>query len=117
LAGAAIGAIAGGLAGKGTAEAIDPTVELEYWRDAHTERPYYDPKYSFDDYEPAYRYGLESRSRLTDKDWVDVEGNLERKWSEARGHSPLMWEGAREAVRDAWDRRAEHTPDPSHRRR
>ena len=35
-----MGAVAGGLAGKGAAEAVNPTVEDEYWRDNYTTRPY-----------------------------------------------------------------------------
>ena len=117
LAGATIGAVAGGLFGKGAAEAFDPTLELDYWRDAYVERPYYDSQYTFDSYEPAYRYGWESKSRMIDKDWDDVEGDLERDWSKARGNSSLSWEGAKEAVRDAWDRLTGDTPTPPRKHR
>ena len=39
--GAAVGAVVGGLAGKAVAEHYDPTVEDAYWRQRHTEEPYY----------------------------------------------------------------------------
>src|SRR5271170_477370 len=61
--GAVIGAVAGGLAGKGVAESIDPTVEDGYWRDNYAHRPYYNQATSYDEYQPAYRYGWESRSK------------------------------------------------------
>ena len=56
--GAAVGAIVGGLAGKGVAEAIDPTRELVYWRENYGTRPYADKATAFDQYEPAYGYGV-----------------------------------------------------------
>ena len=104
LAGAAIGAVVGGLLGKGIAEGIDPTVEVEYWREAYIARPYYDSAFGFGDYEPAYRYGWEARHRLKGRQWSEVEADLERDWPEAGAKSPLKWERAKDAVRDAWDR-------------
>lgn len=106
LIGGGIGAIAGAAAGKGVAERIDPTGETEYWRDAHSQRPYYDSKYNYDtDYAPAYSYGAESRERLGNRAWDDTtEKELERDWSSARGESQLEWQQARPAVQDSWTR-------------
>lgn len=102
--GAAAGAIIGGLAGKGVAESIDPTVEDAYWRDNYTQRPYVDNLYSYDDYSPAYGYGVESYQRNADRSFDDVEADLSRGWEQARGSSRLDWERAKNASRDAWDR-------------
>lgn len=104
IAGAAIGGIAGGLAGKAAGEAIDPTVETTYWQKYYVTRPYYDPLYTYDLYEPAYRYGWESRARLKDRNWEDVEGELERDWDSYRGDKSFSWKRAKDAVRDAWHR-------------
>ena len=104
LAGAAIGAVAGGLAGKGTAEAIDPTGELNYWRETYPNTSYYDPTFSFDEFEPAYRYGWDSRIQYTDRRWEEVESDLERDWTKSRGKSRLTWDRAKQATRDAWNR-------------
>jgi phage tail tape-measure protein len=104
VAGAAIGAVVGGLAGKGVAEAIDPTVESAYWRENYTSRPYYDANTTYDEYEPAYRYGWESRARHQGKRWEDVETDLGRSWDTTRGNSRLEWERAKHATRDAWHR-------------
>lgn len=41
LIGAAVGVVAGAAAGKGVAERLDPTVESEYWRQEHQNRPHY----------------------------------------------------------------------------
>ena len=102
--GAVAGGIAGALAGKSIAESIDPTAEDAYWRENYPNRPYYDKGATYDEYQPAYRYGWESRSRYADRDYPEVESDLESGWNRARAKSRLGWEKARHAVRDAWDR-------------
>jgi hypothetical protein len=103
--GAAIGGVAGGLAGKGIAEMIDPTVEDAYWRDNYSTRPYVSSGSGYDDYQPAYRYGWESRARYEDKRFDEVEPVLARDWDQYRGQSSrLNWDNAKLATRDAWDR-------------
>ena len=109
--GGAIGAVAGGLLGKGVAEGIDPTVEETYWRENHTNRPYYEDNYSYDeDYLPAYRYGWETRAKHHDKRFDDVDSDLERGWDHAKDKSRLDWEKAKVATRDAWHRIEERIP-------
>src|SRR6186997_2819816 len=83
--GGAIGAIGGGLAGHGVAERIDPTVEDTYWRDSYRTRPYVGADETYETYQPAYRYGWESRDRYQGKNWNDVESDLGRGWDKARG--------------------------------
>ena len=104
LVGGAIGAVAGGAAGHAVGERIDPTGEAEYWKGAHTTRPYYDKSHKWDDYEPAYRYGWESRTQHQDRKFNDVENDLSRNWETVKGKSALTWDRAKDAVRDAWDR-------------
>jgi hypothetical protein len=100
--GAAIGAVVGGLAGKAAAEAIDPTAELGYWRDNYGSRDYVDPARKFDDYAPAYDYGV--RRYQAGKSFDDLEPDLAGDWDNVRGNSDLEWNDARPAARDAWDR-------------
>ena len=102
--GAGVGAVAGGLAGKAGGEEVNPTVEDAYWRGNYHNRPYVKSGASYDIYEPAYRYGWESRSRHVGKKFDELEGDLERDWTRQRGDSSLNWSDAREAVRDAWHR-------------
>lgn len=102
--GAAVGAIVGGLAGKSVAEVIDPTSEVAYWRDNFKGRPYAENATSFDDYAPAYGYGVSSYARYPGRSFDDVEADLSRDWDGARGASKLQWDQARNATRDAWDR-------------
>lgn len=105
LVGGAIGAVAGGAAGHAAGERIDPTGEAEYWKGAHTSRSYYDKNHTWDDYEPAYRYGWESRTQHRDRTWDNnLESDLERGWNTAKGKSAMTWDKAKNAVRDAWDR-------------
>lgn len=102
--GAAVGAVVGGLAGKGVAEAIDPTRERAYWSENFSERDYVEPGSSFDDYGPAYGYGVEARGLYPERDFDDVEPEMSRDWAAHRGASSLSWERARHASRDAWNR-------------
>lgn len=103
--GAAAGAIIGGLAGKGVAEVVDPTVETTgYWRENFTNRPYVDRGANFEDYGPAYIYGMSSSTKFSDRSFDDIEPDLGRDWLGSRGASSLSWERAREASRDSWER-------------
>jgi len=102
--GAAAGAVIGGLAGKGVAEAIDPTAEEAYWRANYATRPYATDKASYDVYAPAYRYGWEARARHADRSWDEAVPELRQRWIDENSHSSLTWDGAAPAVRDAWDR-------------
>lgn len=102
--GAAIGAVVGGLAGKGIAESIDPTAESAYWRDSYGTRDYVPQGASYDDFGPAYAYGVDSYQRYPDRDFDEVEGDLSRDWDSRRGSSGLSWNEAKHATRDSWQR-------------
>ena len=105
LIGGAAGTIAGAAAGKGVAERIDPTGEAQYWESAHASRPYYDNKYTYDDYNPAYAYGDDVRARYVGRKWDDsLESEIRDGWETAKAKSRLTWEQAKDAVRDAFDR-------------
>ena len=101
--GAAVGAIVGGLAGKGVAEMIDPTVEETYWRANYNTRPYVNGG-SYDDYGPAYKYGLSSYGKHAGRSFDEAEADLSRDWNTSRGTSKLDWNRAKSASRDAWNR-------------
>lgn len=101
--GGVVGAVVGGLAGRAAAEAINPAEEEAHWRDRYTSEPYYEPGRSFEDYGPAYRYGLESRNR-SDEDWDTAASRLESGWDNARAGSSLNWQQAQPASRAAWER-------------
>jgi hypothetical protein len=102
MVGAAVGGLAGGLAGKGISESVNPTEEDAFWRDHYSTRPYSSGR-SYDDLQPAYRYGWEARTRHEDRTWNDVETDLGREWNERHG-SKMPWDNARNATQDAWNR-------------
>ncbi len=102
--GAAVGAVVGGLAGKGVAEAVNPTNEDIYWREQYVNEPYYQSKYTYDDYAPAYRLGYGSRADYAGKPYDSIESDLQRKWDSTRGNSRLSWEEAKFATRAGWHR-------------
>ena len=100
--GGVVGTVAGAAAGHKAAESINPTVEDAYWRENYKTREYVDRALPYSYYEPAYRYGWESRARLGRKSYQDVENDLERGWDKAKGESKLRWNEAKNATRDAW---------------
>lgn len=102
--GAAVGAVVGGLAGKRVAEAIDPTVEDTYWRANYGDRPYLERGATYDDYGPAYGFGVAAFQRNPGRTFDEMEPELSRQWAAGRGASTLGWASARHPVRDAWDR-------------
>jgi len=101
--GAAVGAIVGGLAGHGVAEMIDPTAEDTYWRENFESRPYVTGE-SYEEFGPAYRYGVESYTRYPERTFDEVESDLSGDWDRAKGNSTLAWDRAKFAARDSWDR-------------
>ncbi|MES2946359.1 MAG: hypothetical protein V4772_26115 [Pseudomonadota bacterium] len=81
----------------------DPVAEDSYWRDNYSSRPYVNGG-SYDDYGPAYQYGINARTRYPGRSFEEVENDLARDWSGSRGKSSLQWEHAKHASRDAWHR-------------
>jgi hypothetical protein len=106
--GAAVGAIAGGvvggLAGKAAAEQIDPTAEEAYWKEHYSNRPYYSEDVGYDTYAPAYRFGWESASRHSGRNFDEVERDLRGDWEKSKHGTRLGWDKAKQAIRDAWER-------------
>ncbi len=84
--------------------AVDPTSENAHWRENFATRPYVEKGAVFEDYGPAYAYGVISSIRYDGRTFEDVESELSRDWANMRGNSLLAWVQARHATRDAWDR-------------
>ena len=64
--------------------------------------PYVTDGATYDDYGPAYGYGVNSYNG--DRSFEDVEPELAEGWLGARGASTLGWGEASPAARDAWKR-------------
>jgi outer membrane lipoprotein SlyB len=107
--GAVLGAVAGGLAGEGVAEAINPSVEDEYWRRNYAARPYVSSGARYDTYQSAYEMGWLAYEKNRGRPFEEVEDQLRSEW--LRRSSSLAWDDAREAARDAWQRVERRNPD------
>jgi uncharacterized protein (TIGR02271 family) len=62
---------------------------------------------SYEDYDPAYRYGTQMRndSRYQGRNWDDVEPSLRSDWdTRYGGSSGSTWEKMKAAVRHGWDK-------------
>jgi hypothetical protein len=105
--GAALGAVVGGVAGafaaKDFAEVVDPVAEDAYWRDNYANRPYASGL-EYEEYRPAYGYGVDAYKRYPDRRFDEIEPELSRDWNNKRGSSGLEWDRAKHAARDAWQR-------------
>jgi hypothetical protein len=101
-AGAAIGALAGGAAGKGVGHVVNPQAEDTYWRNTYQTQPYYTPGYTYDDYQPAYALGYNSTGRYPSYDLA--EAHMADEWDRVKGGSRLTWNQAKSASRAAWDK-------------
>lgn len=108
--GAVVGGIAGAFAGKGVAEMIDPTEEETYWRENHSNQEWAgDPDNTYDDYEPAYRFGY-TRAAESGFRFDEDDSDLEKDWEQFKGRSRLEWEQAKNATRAGWHRAESKLP-------
>lgn len=106
--GGIIGGIVGGIAGHDIAQPEAQNSEDAYWRDNYRHASYYQENQNFEyerDYRSAYRLGYESRPHYEkNRNFSEVESQLEAKWENFKGESRLTWEQAKLAAKDAWDR-------------
>jgi hypothetical protein len=106
--GAAVGAVIGGGIGAGVghkiAAEINPKAEDLFWRENYNTRPYVLAESDYDDYQPAYRYGVDSYVSHPDSDFDMLEPGLSKDWHSSRGESKLEWQDAKHATRDAYER-------------
>ena len=116
LVGGGIGAVGGAAGGKSLAERVDPTAEVEYWRQDAGQRDYYQRDRDFDrDYAPPIAWAP-SIAMKRDARMERAESQLKSLWDETAAN-PADWERARPAVEDAYTRadrtyRAMRTPTP-----
>ena len=105
-AGLAVGAVAGGalgaVLGDRAAEAMDKRGDLGHFEQIYRDMPYYVDGMTWEDYAPAYRYGLETWRTHGARAFADAEPELDAGWGRARDASRLGWAQARGAVEHAW---------------
>jgi len=87
----------------GARGSVYPVAEVEYWREAHTRDPYFDPARNFEDYRPAYELGWTGHANYGGE-FDTADRVLANDWAVQKGVSRLSWEDARPACRAAWQR-------------
>ena len=85
-------------------EHFNPVRENNYWQENWSARPWAHADLGYSHYEPALRYGWESRLKWQGHQWEDAEPHLMKEWEAARGESKSTWQEVKDAVKDAWDR-------------
>ncbi len=77
----------------------------QWWQTNYRTRPYFKSDREFGYYEPAYRFGYESRQKQKTRSWDDAEKDLQRDWEgyEHKGDNKSTWQDIKDAVRDAWN--------------
>ena len=88
---------------------ITPDLNTDDWYHSDWHDNYSSLGGSYDDYEPAYRYGTSMRTsdKYRDRSWDEVESDLKSDW-DARHPGASTWDKFKAAVRRGWDK---ITPD------
>ncbi|MEO8585635.1 MAG: hypothetical protein ABI584_05710 [Acidobacteriota bacterium] len=104
--GGAVAAAAGAVAGNSFASEFDATEEAAFWKERFQLRGYYRPGTTFEQWEPAYRFGWSSarRPEHAHRSFGDLEDELSAEWRKEREAVGDDWRLYRDAVKDAWDR-------------
>jgi len=106
--GAAVGAVVGGVvgaySGHGVAEAVNPTVEEEYWRENHTAQEWAEKDSTYEHFAPAYRTGYEGVTKYAGQHYHEIELDLARDYEKNDANPAIPWDRARPAVKAAWHR-------------
>jgi hypothetical protein len=100
--GAAAGGALGAVIGDRAAEARDKRGDLGHFQQIYLDMPYFVDGMTWDDYAPAYRYGLDTWRTHGGRAFADAEAELEAGWGRAGDASRLGWAHARSAVEHSW---------------
>ena len=98
--------------GQSATAAVIAADEAAYWSENYGKRAYVESDRPYADYEPAFQHGWESRARLGNKPFREIEGELEKGWEKAKGASPPRLGSGEKAVSDAWHRAGRPAADP-----
>jgi hypothetical protein len=73
-----------------------------HWAANYSTRPYAQTGAAYEDYAPAYLYGIYWYHSNPESLFDASEAELSTGWDAARGDSPLDWPKAKPAVEEAW---------------
>jgi hypothetical protein len=91
-------------AGKEEVPASVYRAEHAHWSANHASRSDVKVGDAYDDYAPAYLYGVFWYFSNPDRTFETSEIDLENGWNSARADSPIEWARAKPAAREAWYR-------------
>jgi uncharacterized protein (TIGR02271 family) len=86
---------------------ITPDTDNDSYYRSHWNSSYASSGDTYNDYEPAYRYGTQMRSdtRYQGRNWDDVESDLRSDWDTRYGKGGAStWDRMKAAVRHGWDK-------------
>ena len=89
-------------AGKDPVPASVYEAQEAHWAANYATRPYREAGADYEDYAPAYLYGIYWYHSNPDRLFDASEAELSTGWDAARGDSPLDWSKAKPAVEEAW---------------
>jgi hypothetical protein len=75
-----------------------------HWSAVYATRPYVEAGEDYEDYAPAYLYGVFLYHSNPDQNFDESAADLAGGWESARSDSSLDWDKARPAAREAWYR-------------
>jgi hypothetical protein len=82
---------------------VYPKTEASYWRRRHGKQPYA-KKYSYEQFEHAYRTGYTSFLNNPGKKFGEVEHSVAVEYEQGKPDAALPWDTVRPAVSSVWDR-------------
>lgn len=109
--GAAAGTAIGAITGHKVSESVDSSGDLGHFEQIYRSMPYYVSDRTWDDYAPAYHYGIATYGEHRQRGIENGEAQLEAGWNAAKGQSTLLWSEARDPVEHAW-RELDETDHP-----
>lgn len=100
--GAAAGAALGAVLGDRLSERHDKRDDLGHFQQIFHTMPYYVSDMRWEDYAPAYDYGIRTYRTRGGQPFAQVQDGLGREWDAVKGNSRLLWSEARPAAAHAW---------------
>lgn len=79
--------------------------ENTYWKEHYSSRPYYSKSRDYNNYEPAYRYGVDLYNQNPGVPYSSLnQEQLRNGWNNARNKSQMDWSDVQIATQDAYNR-------------